>query len=863
MNLRDGTFGRVVASHLLAASSFAASTPPFRAPLFPLSPAPQSPHGLATADFDLDGHADVVAACETSAGVVVLLGDGLGNLQPGSATPVGLGTTRLALGDLDGSAPQDVVVMNPAAWTFRPLLANGLGGFVAMPPITLPSSPTDLAIGEVTGDTNLDVILTLTGTPNVVIYRGDGAGGFMAHGSLTVPATAVGLTLADLDNDSDSDVVVASLAATVITPLFNDGTGSFSPTTPITTPAFPLDVEAADLDGDLVLDLVVCDYSKGRIHVYRGHGNATFTFSASYRFADTSSIPFTYFAAGIRLKDLSGDGRLDAIVLSDYGDTFVLRGNATAGFQQPVQAVTLQPIIRGIAVADMDEDGFADLVGSSLATSEISVALADGVGNFGVSNLAVPFLSDSEVGDFTGEGNFDLVMTAGSNQLAVWNGNGLGSFAPFSATTNPLFYSSDVHVLVGDVNGDSIADVAYTRGNNLDVRLGLGLAQFGPVLSSPAAGTTHSGKEAQFADLDLDGALDLVAYGTSSLGTASWFYQRGDGFGGFGAPTYVIFASTTQGSHVLEIADVDHNGFPDILASEKSKFTTRLTGPGASTLALLTTNTVNDLDALTIADFDLDSHLDVAIGTTVFSSLTSTLRVYRGDGAGMFTMFNSLVLPSGPTARYLASGDLDEDSDVDIGCAVGGTEILLLENAGNASFALDGRQLLIHSARGPQFVDLDQDGQLDMHSPAVGPLISLRLNSKPPCPGHVTNLLPGCAGSGGFVPHIAFVGCPTPGAVAKLVLSQGLGSTTGLMFFGASPTQLPIGGGCQLLGFPLAPIAIPIALGGIGPGNGTSVIAGQIPANSSPQSAVVQFFTLDPGVARGFAGSDAVFVQMQ
>src|SRR5215510_1004791 len=100
---------------------------------------------IAAADFNRDGHVDLVLAVVDS--LVVLLGDGTGAFAPPRATRVAVdhNVTSLAVADFNGDQRPDVIVTMVDADAKRVsialLLGNSAGGFAA---------PTTVSLGDLT-----------------------------------------------------------------------------------------------------------------------------------------------------------------------------------------------------------------------------------------------------------------------------------------------------------------------------------------------------------------------------------------------------------------------------------------------------------------------------------------------------------------------------------------------------------------------------------------------------------------------------------------------------------------------------------------------------------------------------------------
>ena len=128
----------------------------------------------------------------------------------------------------------------------------------------------------------------------------------------------------------------------------------------------------------------------------------------------------------------------------------------------------------------------------------------------------------------------------------------------------------------------------------------------------------------------------------------------------------------------------------------------------------------------------------------------------------------------------------------------------------------------------------------------------------PDCLGATWQYGAGCPGSGGFVPELDAGGCAEVGQSLQLQITSALGGSTALVFVGASPARLPVGGGCSLLVFPVlgAPIAVP--LGGGGLGNGSTTLIALVPPTLAGLQLTLQSFVVDPGNPIGAAATNGL-----
>jgi hypothetical protein len=162
-----------------------------------------------------------------------------------------------------------------------------------------------------------------------------------------------------------------------------------------------------------------------------------------------------------------------------------------------------------------------------------------------------PGISELVTADFNADGNADLA-TIDSSGFSVLLGKGDGSFnAPIINEAG----SRPASVVIGDVNGDSIPDVAI-GGDQLRILIGNGNGSF-------RSGAILPGSTPGFGEFNLDGRLDLAFVASGGVWIA-----LGDGAGNFGTPTQVDSADLFANVGPLTIGDFDGDGVDDIAFSD-------------------------------------------------------------------------------------------------------------------------------------------------------------------------------------------------------------------------------------------------------------------------------------------------------
>ncbi|MFG0317848.1 MAG: hypothetical protein ACF8XB_11280 [Planctomycetota bacterium JB042] len=126
----------------------------------------------------------------------------------------------------------------------------------------------------------------------------------------------------------------------------------------------------------------------------------------------------------------------------------------------------------------------------------------------------------------------------------------------------------------------------------------------------------------------------------------------------------------------------------------------------------------------------------------------------------------------------------------------------------------------------------------------------------------VTEYGAGCAGAGGFVPSLAFNGCPAPSASVSVDIAGGVGGAMAAILLGTGQGSTPLGSGCDLLLTGVSPVAIIVPLGGSGNGNGSVSLPATLPASLPSGAFTLQAFCGDGTTGLGFSVSNGVQVTL-
>jgi hypothetical protein len=147
------------------------------------------PHGVAVGDFDGDGKPDVVTDSWGNNQIELLTGDGKGGLRlPGRFFATGHRPyERLRTADFNHDGHPDIVTTNLDDGTVSVLLGDGKGGFHDAPgsPFGAGAKPWEDFVGDLNGDGNADLAIIpyqrdIAGDAEngLTVLLGDGRGGF-------------------------------------------------------------------------------------------------------------------------------------------------------------------------------------------------------------------------------------------------------------------------------------------------------------------------------------------------------------------------------------------------------------------------------------------------------------------------------------------------------------------------------------------------------------------------------------------------------------------------------------------------------------------------------------------------------------
>jgi Tfp pilus assembly protein PilF len=224
-----------------------------------------------------------------------------------------------------------------------------------LPPAILSSALSGLWAADVDTDGDLDIVQALTeGSPRVLRNNGDGT--FAVQQPFGGIASVRGFVWADLDGDGVPDATLLDAAGSTRVYL-NARSGSFRER-PIPA-AFPrsVAVTAAEVTGDSLLDVLALTAAGVVVSLSQSADGSGWT---SQELARVPSPPtgLTAGAAGLLVADVDNNGAADLVIAGPSASQVLLRG--PEGTVRPLSERVPMDVRAG---ADLDGDGRLELIG--------------------------------------------------------------------------------------------------------------------------------------------------------------------------------------------------------------------------------------------------------------------------------------------------------------------------------------------------------------------------------------------------------------------------------------------------------------------------------------------------------------------
>lgn len=343
----------------------------------------------------------------------------------------------------------------------------------------------DPVFADVNGDGHLDLAAHPRKGNGAHVWLGDGKGGWtQSSDGLEINSTCGGgMAFWDINKDGHLDLAVADHCKGGFV-FLGDGKGGWRK---VASQIFPLeivkgmqaddytgaeDIDFGDINGDGHVDMVMGATDKGGVAIY--YGDST---GSNWKYQKTP-MPTERVCNRVRLIDINDDGNLDLVATYLEGPRVWL-GDGKGGWKDGSQGLPtpfMGGLYRGQAIADINKDGRKDLIVANwIDGPEIYFQQADG--SWLKSPDVFPQMTGGaiglDVGDVTGDGNLDIVVSGRKNRddvgyvygLFFLEGDGTGKFRWVEDSGLPHEgLSFTWGVTLADINKDGVLDFAAGSG---------------------------------------------------------------------------------------------------------------------------------------------------------------------------------------------------------------------------------------------------------------------------------------------------------------------------------------------------------------------------------------------------------------
>ena len=325
---------------------------------------------------------------------------------------------------------------------------------------------------DMNNDGYIDIVTCDIGGPYVKIHWGS-ANGYTSGNQTAFPATGAGdCDICDINYDGYSDFIVSHANSMSRLSIYWGSANGPSPNdvfSIVNSPSVPNEVAySADLNKDGYLDIIIGTY-------YSLYTGSIFWGSVNgYSPSNRTDLPTGFGAHNTEVADLNKDGWYDIIYVNNNSAVNYIYWGSSSGYTSNNMTSLATPgsTPHGASVADLNDDGFLDLVFTSVYGSQSYVfyGSSNGYITYQTLNTSSTY-GGSAVCKFNDDGYLDIIFFRGwptaLKPIIYW-----GSYTGYSNNNNteigtPTYGSGGY---VADFNQDNYLDVFInSRGNTSPV----------------------------------------------------------------------------------------------------------------------------------------------------------------------------------------------------------------------------------------------------------------------------------------------------------------------------------------------------------------------------------------------------------
>ena len=379
-----------------------------------------------------------------------------------------VGTTVTITGNNLGNSPSDNIVYFGAT---RATVLSASGTLLTVQvPAGASYQPITVTTNRLTASSAIPFIVTFAGGPSFTLGTFDLP---VETRSNSIPQ---GACTADIDGDGKADIIHGDQYGPYIRVLRNTSAKndiSFASENLIHVGEFPVGIATGDIDGDGKTDLAIANndngsWGGGKVAVLKNTssaGNLSFAPQIDYQVGPGTQ--------SIALADLDLDGRPDMVVGISSGDYISVFKNTSVGgnvaFAQNIDYASGDGPVY-INVADLDGDGKPEIISTNRNAGTISVyhnISANGFISFAskVDYVTGGHAINTALGDFDGDGKWDIAVATNNNSVVVFRNNSAGNTVSLASNITVSTPSYPMTIKCSDLNGDGKPELAAFCGN--------------------------------------------------------------------------------------------------------------------------------------------------------------------------------------------------------------------------------------------------------------------------------------------------------------------------------------------------------------------------------------------------------------
>ncbi|MFC2084784.1 FG-GAP repeat domain-containing protein [Bacteroidota bacterium] len=550
----------------------------------------------------------------------------------------------------------------------------------------------------------------------------------------------------DFNKDGYKDIVIAfsggfweyrdkSREGTSASRIYWGGNDDFNPdrfTNIITAGA--TDVVSADFNSDGWLDLAFAN----------GEGKSSFVYYGSESgFTDSSMVELpTIKAHAVEVGDIDNNGSLDVIFACEQGTTSFGYQNKNGSFDSDKKIEFETYTAKDVVVEDFNKDGFNDVfftnhkfslsgdpnLANRLIDSYIYFGSAKGFSEENKQPLPTIGAWGANAADLNNDGWVDLLVCNFQEHYSYevpsyiyWN-----SSEGFKKSLRTCLYEHGAQGnTIADLNNDGNLDILITsmmgdsRGGYDPSFLYLGREDGSMDIENRIELTSREAYEQAFADLNDDSQVDilLINRGETTRQTNEVFIYWNKNY------TFDQWNISGLPSHNglgVQVADLDRNGFLDIIVSNGSSLNTTQKSSSGSFIYwggesgwAVTDRTelpTKMTRSCAVADINYDGNLDLIFGDQAGGMAV----IFHGDGTRNYLSTNSFHFMNSKGTGNPEVADLNNDDLLDVVFAHNKNVLVYYQNE---DYKFGDPIVLPIQAKTMTIADVNNDGWLDLVCP--------------------------------------------------------------------------------------------------------------------------------------------------